>query len=81
MPWDQPSSGCTEYVQWKSNEHWTTKTPWSKIDTLALSLLRKVLEPTSSKRILLEKIIDHKWCHLQFNSTTGNFTAILIFYF
>lgn len=65
LPWDQPSTGCAEYVRWKGNDHWTTQTPWSKIDTLALSLLRKILDPVSSKRIHLEKIIEHKWCHLQ----------------
>lgn len=71
LPWDQPSTGCPEYVKWKSNERWTTATPWSKIDTLALSFLRKILEPQASKRILLEKIMDHKWCHLQFHSSAG----------
>lgn len=70
LPWDQPSIGCTEYVTWKSNERWTTTTPWSKINTLALSFLRKLLEPNSTKRILLDKIIEHKWCHLQFHSSS-----------
>lgn len=71
LPWDQPSTGCPEYVRWKGNDNWTTHTPWSKIDTLSLSLLRKILEPVSSKRIQLEKIIEHKWSHLQFAASGG----------
>lgn len=69
LPWDQPSTGCSEYIKWTSNDQWTTITPWRKIDTFALSLLRKILDPQSTKRMLLDKIIDHKWCHLQFNNT------------
>lgn len=68
LPWDQPSTGCAEYVRWKSNDRWTTTTPWSKIDTLALSMLRKILDPNAAKRILLDKIISHKWCHMQFSN-------------
>lgn len=72
LPWDQPSLGCAEYVKWKSNDTWTVATPWTKLDTLALSLLRKILEPMSSKRIDLTKIVDHKWCRTQFR-TNGKF--------
>lgn len=68
LPWDQPSTGCAEYVRWKSNDRWTTTTPWSKIDTLALSMLRKILDPNAAKRILLDKIINHKWCLMQFSN-------------
>lgn len=38
-------------------------TPWSKLETLVLSLLRKILEPDSRKRITVKQIIDHKWCN------------------
>lgn len=43
-------------------------TPWCKLDTLILSLLRKILDTRSKERLTIDGIIDHKWCHLQFNS-------------
>ncbi|XP_055858753.1 serine/threonine-protein kinase grp isoform X1 [Episyrphus balteatus] len=66
LPWDQPSANCQEFVNWKENDRWTTKTPWSKLDTLAISLLRKVLAVQPAHRINLDKILDHKWCNMQF---------------
>lgn len=66
LPWDQPVINCPEYAKWKDSDKWMTITPWSKIDTLAISLLRKVLSPNASNRLTLEKIMDHKWCHMQF---------------
>lgn len=62
LPWDEPTTGCVEFVKWKSDNSWMTITPWSKLETLALSLLRKILEPDSRKRITVKQIIDHKWC-------------------
>lgn len=69
LPWDQPSTNCPEYVKWKDNDKWTTMTPWSKLDTLVISLLRKVLAPNPSSRPTLDKIMDHKWCHIQFGDS------------
>lgn len=69
LPWDQPSYGCKEYLAWKDNKY-TTVTPWSKLDTLALSLIRKILTPNPEKRMTLDKIKLHKWCQSQL-STTG----------
>lgn len=66
LPWDQPSSACQEYLCWKENKY-TTATPWSKLDTLTLSLLRKILVPSPSQRLTLDKIQDHKWCQMQFH--------------
>lgn len=62
LPWDEPTTGCVEFVKWKSDNSWMTMTPWSKLETLVLSLLRKILEPDSRKRITVKQIIDHKWC-------------------
>ncbi|XP_060661180.1 serine/threonine-protein kinase grp [Drosophila nasuta] len=66
LPWDQPSATCTEFINWKENDHWQTQTPWSKLDTLAISLLRKVLASSPGSRLTLEKILDHKWSNMQF---------------
>ena len=41
LPWDNPSPDCQLYTAWKECQ--ITRLPWTKIDTLALSLLRKVL--------------------------------------
>ncbi|KAM8715693.1 hypothetical protein ACLKA7_002700 [Drosophila subpalustris] len=66
LPWDQPSASCIEFINWKDNDRWQTQTPWSKLDTLAISLLRKVLASSPGTRLTLEKILDHKWCNMQF---------------
>ncbi|XP_064535326.1 serine/threonine-protein kinase grp [Drosophila montana] len=66
LPWDQPSASCAEFINWKDNDRWQTQTPWSKLDTLAISLLRKVLASSPGGRLTLEKILDHKWCNMQF---------------
>ncbi|XP_058168285.1 serine/threonine-protein kinase grp [Anopheles ziemanni] len=66
LPWDQPSSGCAEYLCWKENKY-TTSTPWCKLDTLTLSLLRKILVPNPAQRLTLDKLQDHKWCQTQFH--------------
>lgn len=79
LPWDQPSSACQEYLCWKENKY-TTATPWSKLDTLTLSLLRKILVPSASQRLTLDKIQDHKWCQMQFNhSSQGKWCGFLLF--
>ncbi|XP_011190046.1 serine/threonine-protein kinase grp [Zeugodacus cucurbitae] len=67
LAWDQPSTNCQEFKNWTDNERWSTQTPWSKLDTLAISLLRKVLATNPTYRLTLEKILEHKWCNMQFN--------------
>ena len=70
LPWDQPSLGCREYIVWKDNRY-ATITPWSKLDTLSLAFIRKILVPNPEKRLLLDKIKLHKWCSIP-APTTGN---------
>ncbi|KAL5281242.1 CHEK1 family protein [Megaselia abdita] len=69
LPWDQPSSNCQEYLNWKENERWQTLTPWRKLDTLAVALLRKILMINPSSRLSVDKILDHKWCQMQFSDS------------
>lgn len=80
LPWDEPTTGCAEFVKWKSDNSWVTITPWSKLETLALSLLRKILEPDSKKRVTVQQIIEHKWCRAKLNGTfyIYEFTVIWI---
>lgn len=44
-------------------------TPWSKLDTILLSLLRKMLSPNPTNRLTLQKVRDHKWILMQFSSS------------
>lgn len=75
LPWDQPTLSCKEYLFWKENNY-TSVTPWSKLDTLTLSFLRKILVPNPEKRFTLDKIQQHKWCQTQL-STTGKLSSFL----
>lgn len=59
LPWDKPTAGCADYAAWKECQ--ITHLPWTKIDTLALSLLRKVLMPVSGKRYTVQQIKNHQW--------------------
>ena len=79
LPWDQPSVQCQEFINWKDNDRWSTQTPWSKLDTLAISLLRKVLSTNPTYRLSLEKILDHKWCNMQFIDN-GEFIFFIFFF-
>ncbi|XP_030384100.1 serine/threonine-protein kinase grp [Scaptodrosophila lebanonensis] len=76
LPWDQPSSNCPEFIIWKDNNRWQTQTPWSKLDTLAISLLRKVLATNPNARLTLDKILDHKWCNMQFADNDRSFDLV-----
>ncbi|XP_011450416.2 serine/threonine-protein kinase Chk1 [Magallana gigas] len=67
LPWDEPTYGCQEYCDWKDCK--ITKTPWNKIDNLALSLLRKLLVENRSKRYTIRQIRDHQWFNKNFNRT------------
>lgn len=62
LPWDEPTTGCAEFVKWKSDNSWMTISPWSKMDNLALSLLRRILDLDTTKRITVKQILEHKWC-------------------
>lgn len=72
LPWDEPTSGCAEFLNWKHDDSWMTITPWNKMENIALSLLRKILEPDSTKRITLDKIINHKWCKMYTSGESSN---------
>lgn len=43
--------------------------PWIKVDNLALALLRKILDPNPNKRLVLDLIVDHKWCNMLFENS------------
>ncbi|XP_064641120.1 serine/threonine-protein kinase Chk1-like [Lineus longissimus] len=59
LPWDEPTTSCQEYNDWKECK--ITITPWSKINNLPLSLLRKILTDSVSKRANMSVIKKHQW--------------------
>lgn len=65
LPWDKPTAEVTEYVLWKENRYMQT-TPWSKINTLALSLIKKILVPDPKSRYTLSNIKVHRWYCMDF---------------
>uniref|UniRef100_A0A1B0CTI8 non-specific serine/threonine protein kinase n=1 Tax=Lutzomyia longipalpis TaxID=7200 RepID=A0A1B0CTI8_LUTLO len=69
LPWDKPTTSCKDFLMWKENTTWTSITPWKKLTTLQLSLLRKILAIQPSERLTIQQILDHKWCNLRFSST------------
>lgn len=59
LPWDEPSEKCHEYIEWTQSKFRVT--PWTKIDTLSLALLKKILHPSPSKRYTIAQIKTDKW--------------------
>ncbi|XP_013782750.1 serine/threonine-protein kinase Chk1-like isoform X2 [Limulus polyphemus] len=66
LPWDKPHYDCREYRDWKECK--IMQSPWRKIDNLALSLLRKVLMGSPSKRYTISQIKSHQWFNKNFKS-------------
>ncbi|XP_026817442.1 serine/threonine-protein kinase grp-like isoform X1 [Rhopalosiphum maidis] len=60
LPWDMPSDNDEDYKLWKTTDY-SNHSPWCKLDTLALSLVRKILTPTPSKRYDISQIQSHLW--------------------
>ncbi|XP_050422050.1 serine/threonine-protein kinase grp [Adelges cooleyi] len=60
LPWEMPSDDEIEYKLWKTTDY-ANHSPWCKLDTLALSLVRKILIPMPSRRYDISKICSHRW--------------------
>nr|URA30214.1 check point kinase 1 [Daphnia tibetana] len=73
LPWDVPSNDCPLYTSWKECQ--ITRLPWTKIDTLALSLLRKVLMPLPGKRYTIQQITNHQWFQKKFKVSSTSLRA------
>lgn len=72
LPWDQPTLDQREYVAWKDQETERCPGPWKRIDNLPLSLLKKILAPSPSKRYTMQQIINHLWFKMKFKDSDGN---------
>jgi len=72
LPWDEPTFTCPEYTAWKDKDcKLFTTTPWTKIDNLALSLLRKVLSTVQRHRATIHQIKNHQWFTKNFQKSSG----------
>lgn len=64
LPWGAPSDDDEEYKLWMT-KYYINLSPWSKLETSPLSLVRKILNPTPSKRYDIIKIKSHYWFQLE----------------
>lgn len=77
LPWDRASPECQEFVQWKRGEmNWLSTSPWSKLDHLAIAVLRKILHPQPSQRLSIPGIRDHRWCTKRYSQSKGSYLMI-----
>lgn len=76
LPWGKPATDCDEFKAWKGSQYVHT-TPWSKIDNLALSLIRKILSPLPSTRHSTASIKAHRWYTKKFVKTKGKYSPDL----
>ncbi|KAK7479422.1 hypothetical protein BaRGS_00029339 [Batillaria attramentaria] len=70
LPWDAPVLSCIQYCEWR--ECHITNKPWSKIDNLALCLIRRVLADKPDKRYTIEAIRKNQWFKKDFSKDTGD---------
>lgn len=62
LPWDEPSAECKEFLLWKRREaSYLSTSPWTKMSTCVLSLLRRLLHPTPTQRSSVAQILGHSW--------------------
>ncbi|XP_064091729.1 serine/threonine-protein kinase grp [Macrobrachium rosenbergii] len=72
LPWDEPTFSCKEFISWKDKDcSLFTTTPWTKIDNLALSLLRKVLNTVPRHRASIPQVTGHQWFNKNFMKASG----------
>ena len=78
LPWDQPTIDQREYVAWKDQEIERCPGPWKRIENLPLSLLRKILAPSPSKRYTIQQISNHLWYKKKFRDSGNDFFCLLV---
>lgn len=60
LPWDKPSDDSSEYTTWRKGDYMNLA-PWSKLDTISLSLIKSILNHLPSSRPTPEQISQHRW--------------------
>lgn len=68
LPWNEATPDCLEFVSWKESNF--SIPPWTKIDSLALGLLTKILCSSPNKRYTISQIRNHLW-YKKFLSNKG----------
>jgi len=66
LPWDAPSDSNREYCDWKDRKIFLP--PWSKLDNVALSMIRNILVEESEERYGIAEILKHRWMRLDLHS-------------
>ena len=85
LPWDHPTAEDPVYEGWRNRDY--SRPLFQRLDTVALSLLRKILSPAVSKRATIAQIRQHLWCRKSFKDkgeaaiSKGYFKLMILFYF
>jgi len=66
LPWDAPSESNREFCDWK--DHKIFLPPWTKLDNVALSLIRNVLVEEPEERFTINQIKKHRWMLIDLSS-------------
>ncbi|XP_028982095.1 serine/threonine-protein kinase grp isoform X2 [Diachasma alloeum] len=60
LPWDEANPQCPEYAAWIEAKYMSL-TPWKKLDTIPLGLIRNVLIHAPVSRFKITDIKTHRW--------------------
>lgn len=60
LPWDKPVFDCADFLTW-SRDNNCQKSPWCKIENMALSLLRNILKFDPLQRFTVQQIKQSTW--------------------
>jgi len=65
LPWDKAGDDCRDYKCWLKGSI-AGVSPWSKLEPLALSLVKRILTPLPSTRYSIQNIKSHRWSTTSF---------------
>lgn len=66
LPWDQAVPELSiPYRKWTIGNISINRNPWLKIDNVALSFLKCILQPVAAKRFEIKSIRNHRWYKTQ----------------
>ncbi|XP_063976050.1 serine/threonine-protein kinase grp [Diachasmimorpha longicaudata] len=60
LPWDEANPQCVEYIAWREARYMSL-TPWKKLDTIPLGLIRNILTHAPTSRYKIADIKHHRW--------------------
>ncbi|CAG9113595.1 unnamed protein product [Plutella xylostella] len=58
LPWEKAHTACANYAAWLSGGG---ARPWGKLDTRALALVKRALQPEPTRRYTLDQLMRHPW--------------------